>query len=98
MAPSTVRANKRSAGPHAATVCDDLRFLWGPRPLRTSFAGRSSTQRRCDVSTPLEWVRQEFAVGPAGTDPVVVKYAAHSIQNREPGHAGRDALIKLPQG
>lgn len=45
-----------------------------------------------DLSTPLEWARQEAAAVPNGKL-VVVKGASHSIQNRERGHAGRDALI-----
>jgi pimeloyl-ACP methyl ester carboxylesterase len=47
-----------------------------------------------DLSTPLEWARQEAAAAPQGTL-VIVKGAAHSIQNRERGHAGRDAVIRF---
>jgi pimeloyl-ACP methyl ester carboxylesterase len=45
-----------------------------------------------DLSTPLEWARQEAATGP-DVKLVVVPGASHSIQNRERGHAGRDAVI-----
>ena len=45
-----------------------------------------------DLSTPLEWARQEAATGPDVTL-VVVPGASHSIQNRELGHTGRDAVI-----
>ena len=45
-----------------------------------------------DLSTPLEWARQEAATGPDVTL-VVVPGAAHSIQNRELGHTGRDAVL-----
>ncbi|MEV5569470.1 alpha/beta hydrolase [Spirillospora sp. NPDC052269] len=51
-----------------------------------------------DLSTPLEWARQELAVGPAGADLVVVEGAAHSIQSRESGHAGRDAVVEFLLG
>ena len=45
-----------------------------------------------DLSTPLEWARQEMALAPRSRL-VVVPGAAHSIQSREPGHQGRDALF-----
>ncbi|GAA0351277.1 alpha/beta hydrolase [Actinoallomurus spadix] len=45
-----------------------------------------------DLSTPLEWAYEEAAHAPNGKV-VVVKGASHSIQNREHGHAGRDAVI-----
>jgi pimeloyl-ACP methyl ester carboxylesterase len=50
-----------------------------------------------DLSTPLEWARQEAALAPQGKL-VIVKGAAHSIQNRELGHAGRDAVISFLTG
>jgi hypothetical protein len=137
-------ASQLSAGLHAATLCQDLRFPWGtsatPPRLRRPFLDRTartlpasatwpytlavalaqSSVQTClrwpaelptsdpagrlpdlptliltgdhDLSTPLEWAEQERAVSPAGTRFVIVKGAAHSIQNREPGHTGRDAL------
>ncbi|MEV4253459.1 alpha/beta fold hydrolase [Spirillospora sp. NPDC049652] len=140
-------ASQLSAGLHAATICDDLRFPWGssatPTALRQPFvdltartlppsatwpytsavALAQSSVQTClrwpaeppnsnpsgrlpavptlilsgdrDLSTPLEWARQELAVSPSSTDLVVVKGAAHSIQNREPGHTGRDAVAKF---
>jgi pimeloyl-ACP methyl ester carboxylesterase len=45
-----------------------------------------------DLSTPLEWAREEAARAPDG-ELVIVHGAAHSIQSREPGHQGRDALF-----
>ncbi|MFL6054920.1 MAG: alpha/beta hydrolase [Actinoallomurus sp.] len=45
-----------------------------------------------DLSTPLEWAYEEASHAPNGKV-VVVKGASHSIQNRERGHAGRDAVI-----
>jgi pimeloyl-ACP methyl ester carboxylesterase len=45
-----------------------------------------------DLSTPLAWARQEAALAPRG-QLVIVHGAAHSIQSREPGHQGRDALF-----
>jgi pimeloyl-ACP methyl ester carboxylesterase len=45
-----------------------------------------------DLSTPLEWAREEAARAPRG-ELVIVHGAAHSIQSREPGHQGRDALF-----
>ncbi len=50
-----------------------------------------------DLSTPLAWAREEAALSPHGTL-VVVKGASHSIQNRELGHAGRDAVIAFLNG
>jgi pimeloyl-ACP methyl ester carboxylesterase len=44
-----------------------------------------------DLSTPLEWAREEAARAPLGKL-VIVHGAAHSIQSHEPGHQGRDAL------
>jgi pimeloyl-ACP methyl ester carboxylesterase len=45
-----------------------------------------------DLSTPLEWAEEEAAHAPDG-QLVIVPGAAHSIQTREPGHQGRDALF-----
>lgn len=47
-----------------------------------------------DLSTPLEWASRELALAPHAKF-VIVKGAAHSIQNRERGHAGRDAVIQF---
>ncbi|MCP2341376.1 alpha/beta fold hydrolase [Actinomadura rupiterrae] len=143
-------ATQLSAGLHAATLCDDLRFPWGtsatPSALRqplldrtartlpasatwpytTAVALAQSSVQTClrwpaeppspnpsgrlpylptlvlngdrDLSTPLEWARQELAAASPAAKLVVVKGAAHSIQNREPGHAGRDAVIKFLLG
>jgi pimeloyl-ACP methyl ester carboxylesterase len=45
-----------------------------------------------DLSTPLEWAQEEASHTPLGKL-VIVPGAAHSIQSREPGHQGRDALL-----
>ena len=47
-----------------------------------------------DLSTPLEWAREEAAQAPQGRL-VIVPGESHSIQNRERGHAGRDAVISF---
>jgi pimeloyl-ACP methyl ester carboxylesterase len=44
-----------------------------------------------DLSTPTEWAYEEARHAPDGKV-VVVEGASHSIQNRELGHAGRDAV------
>ena len=50
-----------------------------------------------DLSTPMEWAREEARHAPDGRL-VIVKGASHSIQNRERGHAGRDAVIAFLNG
>jgi pimeloyl-ACP methyl ester carboxylesterase len=50
-----------------------------------------------DLSTPLEWARQEAASAPLA-QLVVVRGAAHSIQSREPGDQGRNALYAFLLG
>jgi pimeloyl-ACP methyl ester carboxylesterase len=47
-----------------------------------------------DLSTPLQWAQAEAALAPHGTL-VVVPGASHSIQTRERGHVGRDAVKAL---
>ena len=47
-----------------------------------------------DLSTPLEWAQEEARVAPQGKL-VIVPGESHSIQNRERGHAGRDAVISF---
>ncbi|WP_103338179.1 alpha/beta fold hydrolase [Amycolatopsis sp. CA-126428] len=47
-----------------------------------------------DLSTPLEWAREEAARAPHG-QLVIVPGESHSIQNRERGHAGRDAVLSF---
>lgn len=50
-----------------------------------------------DLSTPMEWAKQEAATAQDATV-VIVPGASHSIQNRELGHAGRDAVITFLKG
>ncbi|WP_242890923.1 alpha/beta fold hydrolase [Actinomadura litoris] len=50
-----------------------------------------------DLSTPLEWAREELRYAPRG-ELVVVKGAAHSIQNRERGTRGREAVYRFLNG
>jgi pimeloyl-ACP methyl ester carboxylesterase len=45
-----------------------------------------------DLSTPLEWAQDEAALAPLG-ELVIVHGAAHSIQSRELGHQGREAVF-----
>ncbi|MCR6486167.1 alpha/beta hydrolase [Amycolatopsis sp. OK19-0408] len=47
-----------------------------------------------DLSTPLEWAREEASTAPNGKL-VIVPGESHSIQNRERGHAGRDAVLSF---
>lgn len=50
-----------------------------------------------DLSTPLEWAKEELANAPKGKL-VIVKGASHSIQNRERGTQGRDAVYAFLNG
>jgi pimeloyl-ACP methyl ester carboxylesterase len=50
-----------------------------------------------DLSTPMEWAYEEARHAPHGKV-VIVKGASHSIQNRELGHAGRDAVTAFLNG
>ncbi|MGW5715684.1 alpha/beta fold hydrolase [Amycolatopsis sp. NPDC003865] len=47
-----------------------------------------------DLSTPMEWAYEEARSAPRG-QLVIVPGESHSIQNRERGHAGRDAVISF---
>jgi pimeloyl-ACP methyl ester carboxylesterase len=50
-----------------------------------------------DLSTPLEWAQEEAAHAPLGKL-VIVPGAAHSIQSREPGGQGRQAVFAFLLG
>ncbi|MEV5570163.1 alpha/beta fold hydrolase [Spirillospora sp. NPDC052269] len=50
-----------------------------------------------DLSTPMEWAKEELANAPQGKL-VIVKGASHSIQNRERGTQGRDAVYSFLNG
>ena len=47
-----------------------------------------------DLSTPLEWAREELALAPHGTL-FVVHGAGHSVQSRAVGNAGREAVAQF---
>ncbi|MFA1550391.1 alpha/beta hydrolase [Actinomadura chokoriensis] len=50
-----------------------------------------------DLSTPLEWAWEELRNAPRGKL-VVVKGASHSVQNRERGTQGREAVYRFLNG
>jgi pimeloyl-ACP methyl ester carboxylesterase len=50
-----------------------------------------------DLSTPLEWAQEALRYAPRG-ELVVVKGASHSIQNRERGTQGREAVVTFLNG
>jgi pimeloyl-ACP methyl ester carboxylesterase len=50
-----------------------------------------------DLSTPLQWAQEEAASAPLAKL-VIVHGASHSIQTREPGHQGRNALYAFLLG
>ena len=50
-----------------------------------------------DLSTPLEWAREEARLAPRGKL-VVVHGASHSVQSRERGNAGRAAVTAFLLG
>jgi len=50
-----------------------------------------------DLSTPLEWARQEAALAPRG-NLVVIHGAGHSVQSRSPGATAVHAVTRFLQG
>lgn len=50
-----------------------------------------------DLSTPLEWAEEEASRAPLARL-VIVRGASHSIQTREPGYQGRQALYAFLLG
>jgi pimeloyl-ACP methyl ester carboxylesterase len=102
---ATARLTPAQAFPFTATTAEDMGFMqtclnWTATPPAPA-AGIHSMLPRVpvlllagdhDLSTPLEWAREEAARAPLG-QLVIVKGAAHSIQSRESGTEGRDALF-----
>jgi pimeloyl-ACP methyl ester carboxylesterase len=91
--------------PYTTAVATRQGFIQGCLPWPAERVGSNPAARLPDVpvlllngdrdlSTPLEWAREEAAQAPRGRL-VVVPGESHSIQNRERGHAGRDALISF---
>jgi len=91
--------------PYTTEVATQQGFIQGCLPWPAERVGSNPAARLPDVpvlllngdrdlSTPLEWAREEAAQAPRGRL-VVVPGESHSIQNRERGHAGRDALISF---
>jgi pimeloyl-ACP methyl ester carboxylesterase len=98
----------RDVWPYTRQVATGQGFIqtclrWPAEPPNSNPAGRLPDVPTLlvngdhDLSTPLEWAREEAASSPDGRL-VVVKGASHSIQNRELGHAGRDAVIAFLNG
>jgi pimeloyl-ACP methyl ester carboxylesterase len=73
--------SRHTAEPHRTKITVPVLLLNGDR----------------DLSTPLEWAREELGRAPRGTL-VVVKGASHSIQNRERGTQGREAVYRFLNG
>jgi pimeloyl-ACP methyl ester carboxylesterase len=91
--------------PYTTAVATQQGFIQGCLPWPAERVGSNPATRLPDVpvlllngdrdlSTPLEWAREEATQAPRGRL-VVVPGESHSIQNRERGHAGRDALISF---
>jgi pimeloyl-ACP methyl ester carboxylesterase len=91
--------------PYTTAVATHQGFVQGCLPWPAERVGSNPATRLPDVpvlllngdrdlSTPLEWAREEAAQAPRGRL-VIVPGESHSIQNRERGHAGRDAVISF---
>ncbi|MEV6874944.1 alpha/beta fold hydrolase [Amycolatopsis sp. NPDC051128] len=91
--------------PYTTAVATHQGFIQGCLPWPAERVGSNPPTRLPDVpvlllngdrdlSTPLEWAREEAAQAPQGRL-VIVPGESHSIQNRERGHAGRDAVISF---
>jgi pimeloyl-ACP methyl ester carboxylesterase len=94
---------ERATWPYTAAVATQQGFVQSCLPWPAERPGANPSSRLPDVpvlllngdhdlSTPLEWAQEEARQAPQGKL-VVVPGASHSIQNRERGHAGRDAVI-----
>jgi pimeloyl-ACP methyl ester carboxylesterase len=102
----TARALPASATwPYTTEVATQQGFIQGCLPWPVERVGSNPAARLPnvpvlllngdrDLSTPLEWAREEAAQAPRG-ELVIVPGESHSIQNRERGHAGRDAVISF---
>jgi pimeloyl-ACP methyl ester carboxylesterase len=91
--------------PYTTSVATQQGFIQGCLPWPAERVGSNPSSRLPnvpvlllngdrDLSTPLEWAREEAAQAPQGKL-VIVPGESHSIQNRERGHAGRDAVISF---
>ncbi|VVJ23512.1 Hydrolase [Amycolatopsis camponoti] len=102
----TARALPASATwPYTTEVATQQGFIQGCLPWPAERPGSNPASRLPnvpvlrlngdrDLSTPLEWAREEAAQAPRG-ELVIVPGESHSIQNRERGHAGRDAVLSF---
>jgi pimeloyl-ACP methyl ester carboxylesterase len=91
--------------PYTTEVATRQGFIQGCLPWPAERVGSNPAARLPDVpvlllngdrdlSTPLEWAREEAGLASQGKL-VIVPGESHSIQNRERGHAGRDAVISF---
>ena len=101
---ATARLTPAQTWPFDAATAGDMGFIqtclpWPATPP-APVAGAQSMLPRIpvlllagdhDLSTPLEWAREEAARAPLGRL-VIVQGAAHSIQSRESGTQGRSAV------
>jgi pimeloyl-ACP methyl ester carboxylesterase len=94
--------------PYTTSVATQQGFIQGCLPWPAERVGSNPSSRLPnvpvlllngdrDLSTPLEWAREEAAQAPQGKL-VIVPGESHSIQNRERGHSGRDAVISFLAG
>lgn len=102
------RLSTRDTWPFSAAVATGVGFVqtclpWPALPPNSNPAGKLPDvpvlllNGDHDLSTPMEWAYAEAKVAPRGKV-VIVEGAAHSIQNREPGDAGRKAVADFLGG
>ncbi|WP_410657066.1 alpha/beta fold hydrolase [Amycolatopsis sp. lyj-112] len=99
------RLSTRDTWPFSPAVATGVGFVqtclpWPASPPNSNPAGKLPDvpvlllNGDHDLSTPMEWAYAEAKVAPRGKV-VIVEGAAHSIQNREPGDAGRKAVAEF---